>query len=48
MINDFSQITSFFEELNGLLKRNTDVFLIGGGALMKYDLRDETKDIYKL
>ena len=45
MIGDFSDIISLFSELNASLKKNVDVFLIGGGALMKYGLRDETKDI---
>lgn len=45
MIGNFSDVTSLFRELDANLKRNVDVFLIGGGALMKYGLRDETKDI---
>jgi len=45
MIDDFSQIVSLFEELDEHTKKNADVFLIGGGALMRYDLRDITKDI---
>ena len=45
MISDFSDIASLFTELDGSLKKNVDAFLIGGGALMKYGLRDETKDI---
>ena len=45
MIDDFSDIVSLFKELDGHLERDADVFLIGGGALMRYGLRDETKDI---
>ena len=45
MIDDFSNITSLFAELDVNLKKNADVFLIGGGALMRYGLRDHTKDI---
>ncbi|MCL2295504.1 MAG: hypothetical protein FWC29_00265, partial [Methanomassiliicoccaceae archaeon] len=45
MIGNFSDIASLFEELNISTKKDVDVFLIGGGALMKYGLRDETKDI---
>jgi hypothetical protein len=45
MITDFSQIMSLFKELDEHLEKNADIFLIGGGALMKYDLRSETKDI---
>ena len=45
MISDFSDIISLFRELDEVLKGNADVFLIGGGALMKYDLKYETKDV---
>ena len=45
MIGDFSDIIALLGEVDGFLKGNADVFLIGGGALMKYGLRGETKDI---
>jgi len=45
MINNYSNIESLFSELDGVLEENIDVYMIGGGVLMKYKLRSETKDI---
>ena len=45
MIGDFSDIISLLTEVDKFLKKNVNVFLIGGGALMRYGLRGETKDI---
>jgi hypothetical protein len=47
VISDFSDIASLFTELDGSLKKNVDAFLIGGGALMKYGLRDRAQHSIK-
>jgi hypothetical protein len=45
MITDYSQIQKLFVELDGYISKRTTVYLIGGGALMKRDLKTRTKDI---
>ena len=45
MITDFSMISDLFKELDRISSKNIRIFLIGGGALMKYRMKPYTKDI---
>jgi hypothetical protein len=45
MITKFSMISDLFEELDRASSTSIHIFLIGGGALMKHDLKPYTKDI---
>jgi len=45
MIGEYSEIVSLISELDMIVEKDTDIFMIGGGALMKYGLRHQTKDI---
>jgi hypothetical protein len=45
MIEDYSQILALFVELDGAMSEGTAIYLIGGGALMKWSMKSRTKDI---
>jgi len=45
MITDYSQIQKLFAELDGRISGKIAVYMIGGGALMKREMKDQTKDI---
>jgi len=45
MIKDYREILELFKELSNNADRQMDVYLIGGGALMKHSLKDYTKDV---
>lgn len=45
MISDFKRIEDLFIELNKSLHKKADVYVIGGGALLRRRLKEATKDI---
>ena len=45
MITKYSQIQELFVELDGHISKKTAVYMIGGGALMKRNIKHHTKDI---
>jgi len=45
MLDDYSVIQSLFRELDEHISRRTSVYMIGGGSLMRYGLKSQTKDI---
>jgi hypothetical protein len=45
MITKFSMISDLFKELDEISSKEVHIFLIGGGALMKHNLKPYTKDI---
>jgi len=45
MITDYTQIQGLFVELDGHMRGTATVYMIGGGALMKREMKSQTKDI---
>jgi len=45
MITEYSQIQQLFAELDGHMRGTATVYMIGGGALMKRNMKAQTKDI---
>jgi hypothetical protein len=45
MISDYRAVRGLFQELDAVIAENVNVFMIGGGALMKRGLKLQTKDI---
>jgi|GEM_PF-3291143 len=45
MITKFPMISDLFKELDEISSKEVHIFLIGGGALMKHNLKPYTKDI---
>lgn len=44
-INNFKQITNKFEEIDNLLEKSINIYLIGGSVLLYNNLKEGTKDI---
>ena len=45
MISDYSEILGIFRELDAIMMEQVNIFMIGGGAMMKHGLKIRTKDI---
>ncbi|MCL1811372.1 MAG: nucleotidyltransferase [Methanomassiliicoccaceae archaeon] len=45
MIKEYREILELFKELSDNTDKNMDIYLIGGGALMKHGLKEYTKDV---
>jgi len=45
MITNYDRIEEFFKEVNDILEKNIDLFVIGGAVLLRQDLKGGTKDI---
>lgn len=45
MISDYRDIISLFVEADRIVNRNIPAYMIGGGAMMKYGIKNQTKDI---
>ncbi|MFH1072598.1 MAG: DUF6036 family nucleotidyltransferase [Nanoarchaeota archaeon] len=45
MISDFKQITELLGELHAHLKKKVTLYLLGGGMMLYYTLKDATKDM---
>jgi hypothetical protein len=45
MISDYSAVLGVFRELDAVLTEPVNLFMIGGGAMMKHGLKIRTKDI---
>lgn len=42
MIGDYEEIRSLFMELDDAIDESVSVYMIGGGALMRYGIRNKT------
>lgn len=45
MITSYNQIEKFFNEINRLINKEIRLYVIGGAALLRRELKDGTKDI---
>jgi hypothetical protein len=45
MITDYSMVLEMFRELDAVIKEPVNIFMIGGGAMMRHGLKIRTKDI---
>ncbi|MDR1954329.1 MAG: hypothetical protein LBP82_00015 [Candidatus Methanoplasma sp.] len=45
MITEYSQIQELFVELDAHMSERTTIYMIGGGALMRWKMKPQTKDI---
>jgi hypothetical protein len=45
MISEYSAIVGMFRELDDVIREPANIFMIGGGAMMKHGLKIMTKDI---
>ena len=45
MITNYDQIEEFFKEVNNVIEKKINLYVIGGAVLLRRDLKDGTKDI---